>query len=86
MCFIDMKVSLFQKFQLQTVDDVYKPVPIAEPLKEGEKNMLDVPENWKFCELRSDDRVTIAADLDTCLCYVTFTRIDVIWSYYETHS
>lgn len=28
---------------------------IAEPLKEGEKNMLDVPENWKFCELRSDD-------------------------------
>ena len=28
MCFIDMKVSLFQKFQLQTVDDVYKPVPI----------------------------------------------------------
>ena len=37
---------------------------IAEPLKEGEKNMLDVPENWKFCELRSDDRVTIAADLE----------------------
>ena len=28
MCFIDMKLSLFQKFQLQTVDDVYKPVPI----------------------------------------------------------
>ena len=28
MCFIDMKVSLFQKLQLQTVDDVYKPVPI----------------------------------------------------------
>ena len=26
--FIDMKLSLFQKFQLQTVDDVYKPVPI----------------------------------------------------------
>ena len=26
--------------------------------------MLDVPENWKFCELRSDDRVTIAADLE----------------------
>ena len=36
---------------------------IAESLGEGEKNILDVPENWQFCELRSDDRVTIATDL-----------------------
>ena len=28
MCFIDMKISLFQKFLLKTVNDVYKPVPV----------------------------------------------------------
>ncbi len=37
---------------------------IAKPLKNGEKQELEVPEHWKFSEKRSDDRVTISADLE----------------------
>lgn len=37
---------------------------IAKALKEGEKKSLDIPEHWSMSEKKSNDRVTISADLD----------------------
>lgn len=36
---------------------------IAEPVKEGETTVIDIPEHWKVSEKRSADRVTISADM-----------------------
>ncbi len=36
---------------------------VCEPLKEGEKRKTDVPTHWEFEEKKSNDRVTIKADL-----------------------
>lgn len=37
---------------------------IAKPLGNGETRLLDVPEHWKVEEKKSNDRVTILADLE----------------------
>lgn len=37
---------------------------IAEPLAESEKVTLDVPSRWEMEDKRSNDRVTISAELD----------------------
>ena len=37
---------------------------IAEPLESGETRTVDMPEHWSASEKKSNDRVTISADLD----------------------
>lgn len=37
---------------------------VCKPLKEGEMRETDVPKHWKFEEKKSNDRVTIQADLE----------------------
>ncbi len=37
---------------------------VCEPLKEGETRETDIPEHWEFEEKKSNDRVTIKADLE----------------------
>lgn len=37
---------------------------IAAPLEAGEKRTIDMPEHWSASEKKSNDRVTISADLD----------------------
>lgn len=36
---------------------------IAEPMKDKETRMIELPERWEHSELRSNDRVTLAVDL-----------------------
>lgn len=37
---------------------------IADPLEAGEKRTIDMPEHWSALEKKSNDRVTLSADLD----------------------
>lgn len=37
---------------------------IAKPMKNGENRDTDIPEHWQMEELKSDDRVTISADIE----------------------
>lgn len=37
---------------------------IADPLESGEKQDIDLPEHWSVLEKKSNDRVTISADLE----------------------
>lgn len=37
---------------------------IAEPMKDGETRMTDIPKHWQMEELKNNDRMMVSADLD----------------------
>ena len=36
---------------------------IAEPMKDGETRMTDIPKHWQMEELKNNDRMMVSADL-----------------------